>query len=58
MSYLPQAGSYGDAALRYSSALRYVGQETFSDPGAVSEEQRDALEKAVVSCLLNRWVKA
>ncbi|GIL55522.1 hypothetical protein Vafri_11086 [Volvox africanus] len=47
-------GKFGEAVQRYSSALRYVGQDNFSDPAAVTEEQKTALQQAVISCLLNR----
>ncbi|GFR48206.1 hypothetical protein Agub_g10064 [Astrephomene gubernaculifera] len=49
-----KAGNYSEAVLRYSSAARYVGQDSFNDPAAVSEQQATALQQAVISCLLNR----
>jgi hypothetical protein len=51
---VPQAGNFGEAVQRYSSALRYVGQSGFTDADAVTEEQKSALQQAVTSCLLNR----
>ncbi|KXZ55074.1 hypothetical protein GPECTOR_3g230 [Gonium pectorale] len=49
-----RAGQYGEAALRYSSALRYVGKDGFPSDAEVSDEQEAALQAAVVSCMLNR----